>query len=345
MGSICSKKGKEITLEDFEVIQVISKGKNSKISIVKEKESKQIYVLKAFNKSQIIEKGLVANVTKERNLLIRLKSAFAVNAHCCFQNEDNLFFVMDFISGFDLFSQMQIFQEFEENVLKFYIAELLVALEDIHKLGSIHGDLKPENIMIDSNGHLCLIDFGSTKLIENNLDSNSEVQLVCGTIGYIAPELLLLRNPSYSSDFYSLGAILYEFLHGLPPFYSEDKSLMAQQIIRESPLFSSQISKECESLLKGLLEKDPNKRLGNKGSQEIRDHIFFKDINWEQIEKKQFNPFFVPTTQFIDLKFEKNILEELELSSIITDKEQKQFQKFNFNTVLENGIIRRIDLI
>eukprot|EP01156_Anaeramoeba_ignava_P020733 Anaeramoba_ignava/c16999_g1_i1.p1 GENE.c16999_g1_i1~~c16999_g1_i1.p1 ORF type:complete len:226 (-),score=80.51 c16999_g1_i1:13-690(-) len=215
MGSICSKKGKEITLEDFEVIQIISKGKNSKISIVKEKESKQIYVLKAFNKSQIIEKGLVANVTKERNLLIRLKSAFAVNAHCCFQNEDNLFFVMDFISGFDLFSQMQIFQEFEENVLKFYIAELLVALEDIHKLGSIHGDLKPENIMIDSNGHLCLIDFGSTKLIENNLDSNSEVQLVCGTIGYIAPELLLLRNPSYSSDFYSLGAILYEFLHGL----------------------------------------------------------------------------------------------------------------------------------
>ncbi|KAJ5068881.1 non-specific serine/threonine protein kinase [Anaeramoeba ignava] len=332
MGNICCDFNKRIDAKNFQLITEIARGHSSKLFLAIEKLTKQQVAIKQYNKKEIITKDLVQNVFKERNLAIQLSGPFVSNAFGSFQDEDNLYLVFEFIHGPELTHIMHQTDNFGEDFWRFYIAEILVALDWIHTFGIIHGDIKPENILISAqDGHIRIIDFDSATDIIKETSTRINPPIVCGTFAYMAPELLKIQNPTFASDFYSVGVILYEMFHGLPPFYSPDQTKMLDQILNDKPIIDELISKPCGDLIAKLLEKNPNERIGYNGFQEIQKHEFFKGIDWEQIAKKSLTPPLIPKPLFQNIE-KNNWIPPLEVSSILTQEEQKIFKNYSFQS-------------
>ncbi|KAJ5071130.1 non-specific serine/threonine protein kinase [Anaeramoeba ignava] len=332
---LCSSKRKRLNLNSFEIHFLIGEGKYGRIYVATQKSTKQKYAIKMIPKSKLLENKMVEHAFQERNALSLISSPFVIKMKHCFQDEDNLYFVLDWINGNDLFDHLINFTTFPENITQFYAAELILALQDIHNKGFIHGDLKPENILIDPTGHICLIDFGSSISIEK-IGLNGDIP-VFGSYQYMAPEALKLGKPGFAVDLWSLGAILYEMVHGRPPHYAETQQQTIDNILNEELEFKPQISDQLKSLLTGLLQKKPENRLGYNGIDEIKNHPFFENINWNKVAKKETNPVLVPGPKHI-FSDHKNQLEELILLSIISKKDQKFFHNFEFNPFVDDMI-------
>ena len=186
---------------------------------------------------------------------------------------------------------------FSERVAKFYFAEILVALEYLHSNNIFYRDLKPENILLDEEGHIKLTDFGISRL---NFSDKERSNSFCGSPEYMSPEMLAQgRIHGRSLDFYSLGALLFEMLTGLPPYFSENRDEMYRKIIHDGLEFPRYLSPTVRSLISSLLTKDPAQRLGAKnGIQEIKDHPFCIDINWEDVVNKRLIPPIKPSQKY-----------------------------------------------
>ena len=174
--------------------------------------------------------------------------------------------------------------------MRFYASNILLGLECLHEKNIAYRDLKPENVLIDSDGYVRITDFGLSKEIE------SDTHTFCGTPEYLAPEVLKGQGHGLAVDWWSLGTLIYEMLTGLPPFYSQNVNIMYQKILTGELRFPSYISLEAKSLLEGLLTRDPEKRLGSGsgGSESVKNHPFFKDINWDKLMKKEIDAPFKP---------------------------------------------------
>lgn len=201
----------------------------------------------------------------------------------------------------------------------------------------IISDLKPENILIDYNGHIALCDFGLCKL---NMTKSERTNTFCGTPEYLAPELLLGQGYTKNVDWWTLGVLLYEMLTGLPPFYDENTNEMYRKILQQELRFPDDMSDPAISLLTGLLHRDPNQRLGNQGTDEIRNHEFFKSIDWNQLMRKQVQPPFKPSVQNVydTTNFDDEFTSEQPIESMTSKEDsqisqtmQDQFKGFTFN--------------
>jgi serine/threonine protein kinase len=283
--------------EDFEILKLIGKGTFGQVYQVRKKDTKRIYAMKVLQKKVIVQKKEVAHTVGERNILVRTAMAdspFIVGLKFSFQTLTDLYLVTDYMSGGELFWHLQKEGRFDEKRAKFYIAELILALQHLHKHDIVYRDLKPENILLDANGHIALCDFGLSKA---NLTQNATTNTFCGTTEYLAPEVLL-DEAGYTKmvDFWSLGVLVFEMCCGWSPFYAEDTQQMYKNIAFGKVRFPRDtLTTEGRNFVKGLLNRNPKHRLGAKDdAEELKRHPFFDDIDWVALTKKLLTPPFKP---------------------------------------------------
>lgn len=290
-----STKKRHYGPHDFEVLRLLGKGTFGQVYQVMKKDSKRIYAMKVLSKKVIVKKNEIAHTIGERNILVRTASKlcpFIVGLKFSFQTPADLYLVTDFMSGGELFWHLQKEGRFSEDRAKFYIAELVLALEYLHDNDIVYRDLKPENILLDANGNIALCDFGLSKA-----DLKDRTNTFCGTTEYLAPELLL-DETGYTKmvDFWSLGVLIFEMCCGWSPFFAEDNQKMYQKIAFGKVKFPRDVlSPEGRSFVKGLLNRNPKHRLGAiDDGRELRAHPFFADIEWEALRQKKIPPPFKP---------------------------------------------------
>eukprot|EP00611_Tribonema_gayanum_P030048 TRINITY_DN822_c0_g1_i1.p1 TRINITY_DN822_c0_g1~~TRINITY_DN822_c0_g1_i1.p1 ORF type:complete len:695 (-),score=249.47 TRINITY_DN822_c0_g1_i1:1021-3105(-) len=298
-----------VGLDNFRIIKVIGKGSFGKVFLVRDKLGGQIYAMKVLRKDNIIKRNQVEHTKTERNVLGYIRHPFIVGLNMAFQTRDKLFFVLDYCAGGELFFHLGKLGKFPEPRSKFYAAEIALALEHVHKLGIVYRDLKPENVLLDGEGHIRLTDFGLSK--EGITNNTSGAHSFCGTPEYLAPEILNRQGHGRAVDWWSLGALLYEMLTGLPPFYCRDREKLFDKIRRAQLTYPRYLSEAARDILHGLLTRDPSLRLGSSSEDagEIKRHMFFGAIDWDRMLRRELRSPWQPsvvgsvdTSQF-DLEF------------------------------------------
>lgn len=324
---------KRLSIEDFDLLKLLGRGSFGKVMQVVKKDTKQIYALKIIRKQHIVSRLEVTHTLAERTVLARINNPFIVPLKFSFQSPEKLYLVLSFINGGELFWHLQREGKFSMDRSRFYIAELLTALESLHELNVIYRDVKPENILLDYQGHIALCDFGLCKL---NMSNDDKTNTFCGTPEYLAPELLLNQGYTRSVDWWTLGTLLYEMLTGLPPFYDDDVPSMYKKILQNPLRFPAFLEgTDAQDLLIKLLQKDPSLRLDE--ASEIKSHPFFKDIDWNKLLNKSYLPPFKPNvenlldTSNFDPDFTNEKPQDSVVDDFLTESVQKQFGGWTYN--------------
>lgn len=287
----CSSK--KVTLKDFNLVKLVGKGSFGKVFLVSSKATNEFFAMKALKKDVVLQDDDVECTLLERDVCkLGIRNPYLTKLFCTFQNEEFLFFLMEFLNGGDLMFHIVESKKFSEDRARFYAAEILCGLQFLHGQGIIYRDLKLDNVLLDSQGHCKISDFGMCKKISND----GKAQTFCGTPDYIAPEILKGQMYSFSVDFWSFGVLLYEMLTGYSPFHGDDEEQLFQAIQEHDVLYPSSMNEASAVCVRQLLERDPTRRLGVRTSPhgDIRLHPFFARIDWNKLENKQIEPPFKP---------------------------------------------------
>lgn len=249
------------------------------------KERGQLFAMKILKKTHLVKRRQIERTRTERKVLSVVNHPFIMKLHYAFQSEDKLYLVLDYCPGGELFFHLSRFRRFPERVARFYAAELLLAIGHLHKRGIIYRDLKPENVLLDAEGHLKLGDFGLAKSgITHPLTGATSM---CGTPEYMAPEVLAQSGHGFCVDYWGLGMIVYEMMTGLPPWYTTDRAQLFRRLKSaplEIPTYFSAASANCVS---ALLERNPRRRLGVSGIRTAMEHEFFRNISWRALYSRR----------------------------------------------------------
>ncbi|XP_062089252.1 serine/threonine-protein kinase AtPK2/AtPK19-like [Humulus lupulus] len=284
-----------VGLEDFEILKVVGQGSFGKVYQVRKSGTCEVYAMKVIRKDKTLEKNHVEYMKTERDILTKVNHPFIVQLKYSFQTQYRLYLVLDFINGGHLGYHLYCQGLFREDLARFYTAEIVSAVSYLHENGIMHRDIKPQNILLDAEGHIMLTDFGLAKQFDENTRSSS----ICGTLEYMAPEIVQGRNHDKAADWWSVGILLYEMLTGKPPFNGGKRQKIQQKIVKDKIKLPGFLSSEAHSLLKGLLKKDASMRLGSgpNGSIDIKNHKWFKTINWKKLEAREIKPSFLPKVE------------------------------------------------
>ena len=336
----------------FEFKYVIGKGGFGKVWQVIYKKTKEKFALKEMSKMKIIDKKSQKFINNELTILKKLHNDFIVNMHYAFQDKDNLYLVIDFLSGGDLRYHVSRYRTFSEEQTRFFISCIILGLSHIHKNNIIHRDIKPENLVLDSRGYAKITDFGIAK--ENEKDNSKETS---GTPGYMSPEVILKKNHTFSADFFALGVIGYEFMKGRRPFLGtrdeiklkmNDRKYFEEKIKIKNgdKIFKKGCSDDCVDFINSLLDINANKRLGsNYGIKELKEHQWLKYYMWEEIENKKLEAPFIP--DFDRDNFDKDYCTNMDAPGEKTkmryekiaskDEYKNAFENFYFNKDINNN--------
>ena len=294
----------------FDFLYVIGRGGFGKVWKVRYKRTQKKYALKEMSKVKIIDRKSEKSIKNEKEFLSKLHHPFLVNMICSFQDYDNLYLVMDLLTGGDLRYHICKKKKFTENQSKFIIGCVLTGLEYIHNNNIIHRDIKPENLVLDSNGYVAITDFGVAKI--NSKDNSSETS---GTPGYMAPEVLCAQNHSFPVDFFAIGIMGFEFMNGYRPYLGrnrkeiKDAVLARQAHIHRKDAIDLGWSVESCDFINRMIYRKPFKRLGFNGFLEVKGHEWFKGFQWDELKKKNMKSFFIPK---IGDNFDKKYCEGIE---------------------------------
>ncbi|KAL4575931.1 hypothetical protein LXL04_012018 [Taraxacum kok-saghyz] len=323
------------SIEDFEIIKPISRGAFGRVFLARKRATGDVFAIKVLKKADMIRKNAVQSILAERDILISARNPFVVRFFYSFTCRENLYLVMEYLNGGDLFSLLRNLGCLEEGMARVYIAELVLALEYLHSLNVIHRDLKPDNLLIGPDGHIKLTDFGLSKvgLINNTEeisgsptirtaifqdnemnkpDSPSPVSTsgdrqklsVVGTPDYLAPEILLGMGHGQTADWWSVGVILFELLVGIPPFNAGSPQQIFANIMNRDipwPNVPEDLSMEAYDLIDNLLIENPIQRLGATGAGEVKRHHFFRNVNWDTLARQKAT--FIPSAEALDTSY------------------------------------------
>ncbi|XP_023774244.1 ribosomal protein S6 kinase alpha-3 isoform X1 [Cyanistes caeruleus] len=281
----------------FELLKVLGQGSFGKVFLVKKisgSDARQLYAMKVLKKATLKVRDRV-RTKMERDILVEVNHPFIVKLHYAFQTEGKLYLILDFLRGGDLFTRLSKEVMFTEDDVKFYLAELALALDHLHSLGIIYRDLKPENILLDEEGHIKLTDFGLSK---ESIDHEKKAYSFCGTVEYMAPEVVNRRGHTQSADWWSFGVLMFEMLTGTLPFQGKDRKETMTMILKAKLGMPQFLSLEAQSLLRMLFKRNPANRLGAgpDGVEEIKRHAFFSKIDWNKLYRREIHPPFKPAT-------------------------------------------------
>jgi len=323
------QKKRSKKLSDFLLIKVIGRGSFGKVLLAREKETREIYAIKVLQKRQIVKKKHIEHLHSERSVLALMKNPFIVKLHYAFQSKSKLYFVLTYCPGGELFFHLSKKGRFSETQARFYGAEILLALGDLHKQDIIYRDLKPENVLLDAEGHVCLTDFGLSK---QNITGHSSTHSFCGTPAYLAPEVIRRNGHGKATDWWLYGSFIFEMLTGSPPFYNcNSQKQLFSNILTSKIYMPKYISKEAKSLLKGFLQRNPLKRLGSsKDVDEIKEHVFFKGLDWKSLYRKEIPPPFKPkVTSYDDTRNFDKLFTSSPISRRLKESPSKSCLKFD----------------
>uniref|UniRef100_A0A0D3AYC5 non-specific serine/threonine protein kinase n=1 Tax=Brassica oleracea var. oleracea TaxID=109376 RepID=A0A0D3AYC5_BRAOL len=319
------------SIEDFEIIKPISRGAFGRVFLARKRATGDLFAIKVLKKADMIRKNAVESILAERNILISVRNPFVVRFFYSFTCRENLYLVMEYLNGGDLFSLLRNLGCLDEDMARIYIAEVVLPLEYLPSVNIIHRDLKPDNLLINQDGHIKLTDFGLSKvgLINSTDDLSGDASLgnsgffaedgrpqhsqgrdcrkkheVVGTPDYLAPEILLGMGHGKTADWWSVGVILFEVLVGIPPFNAETPQQIFENLINRDipwPSVPDEISYEAYDLINKLLTENPVQRLGATGLKSVKRHNFFKDINWDTLARQK--AMFVPSAEPQDTSY------------------------------------------
>ena len=279
---------------DFDEMKVLGKGSFGKVLLVRYKKNQKLYAMKILKKAVIMKNNEEIHTKTERKILAKINHPFIVSLYFAFQDEKKLYLITEFMQGGELFYHLHRERFFSNERTQFYAAEIVLALDHLHKNNCIYRDLKPENVLLDKDGHIKLADFGLSKIM---LEKNkAKAFTLCGTPDYLAPEILEDKGYDKTVDWWSLGALIYEMLVGYSPFkMKKGEQLNIEKYKAPVPLHNH-FTPEAKMIITDLLVVEPSKRLGygSNGTENIKKHPFFKDINWEELYNKKVEPEFVP---------------------------------------------------
>ena len=389
-GENLRKKRQKISIFDFVPIKIIGKGAFGEVRLCKYIPTDDIVAIKKMKKEEMHKKNQVLHVRAERDVLSEAKNQWIVELKFSFQDQNYLYLGMEYLPGGDLMTLLMARDILPEEDAKFYAAEMVLAIESVHDMGCIHRDLKPDNVLIGKDGHIKLSDFGLSKKLDAFLDKNNKLIFnqdnknlknnnsnlsyaeqfrifknmkskkrrekafsTVGTPDYIAPEVFKQKGYGQEIDWWSLGVIMFEMMRGYPPFYSDNSTETCKKILDwENHLEirpEANISKEAVDILKRLIN-DPEKRLGRNGADEIKQHPYFKNVDWKHIKETMIPPFIPELKGPFDTKYFDEYEEIEPFYPINNNENNSKYQKkdmcfvdFTYNR--ENDKDYRINMV
>merc|ERR1711988_1698064 len=271
------------SLKDFEILDTLGTGSFGRVRLVKYTGDNMYYALKILKKSEVIYLKQVDHIKTEKQILEQISHPFVVNLRGSFQDERNLYLLMEYVIGGEFFSHLRRAGRFPNDTARYYAAQISLVFEYLHSLSILYRDLKPENLLLDKNGNCKVTDFGFAKQVEYR------TWTLCGTPEYLAPEIILSKGHGKAVDWWALGILIYEMLAGYPPFYDEDPLGIYQKILEGKIKFPWHFDRHSKDLIKKLLTADLTKRIGNLkgGPEDVKKHKWFSSMDWNDLLVKK----------------------------------------------------------
>ncbi|KAI8390136.1 kinase-like domain-containing protein [Blakeslea trispora] len=280
----------QLKLENFDIQRTLGTGSFGRVHLIQSKINHRYYALKVLKKTEIVKLKQVEHTNNERAILNSIQHPFVVNLWGSFQDSANLYMVMDFVPGGELFTVLRKSKKFSNEVARFYAGEVLLALSYLHSKDIVYRDLKPENLLLDVHGHIKITDFGFAKKVPDI------TWTLCGTPDYLAPEIIQTKGYGKAADYWAFGVLIFEMLAGHPPYYDDNQFRLYEKILTTPPTYPSSIDSTAKDLLQHLLTTDLSQRFGNlkRGWLDIREHKWFASLDFEKLLQRKIKPPHIP---------------------------------------------------
>lgn len=318
-------------MKQFDLLKSIGKGGFGRVLLVRKncgRDNGNIYALKILSKDLVRRTQQVTSTRAEREILLEISHPFIVKLRYAFQNAEKLYMVMDYYPGGSMYFHLCHERYFRPHVVQFFASELVLALGHLHEKNILYRDMKLENILMDRDGHIAVTDFGLAKMGVSQDDATS----MCGTPVYLAPEILLKKEYGKAVDYWALGTVLYELTTGRAPFQDRVREKMFQKIVYGTVKFPQGLTPKFQDLIMGLLNKDPNSRLGHgpQGSEHVKKHHYFQGVKWADILHKRVIPPFKPRNAGPGENVDKNAIGLEAVDSTVSGYRNSNFEDFTY---------------
>ncbi|KAI5952837.1 PKC1 [Candida jiufengensis] len=330
------RRRRKVGLDDFQFLAVLGKGNFGKVMLAESRHTTKLCAIKVLKKDFIVENDEAESVKSEKRVFLTANKQmhpFLLNLHCCFQTENRIYFVMEYISGGDLMWHIQK-NRFSAKRAKFYACEVLLGLKYFHDNGIVYRDLKLDNILLTTKGHIKIGDYG---LCKENMWFENKTSTFCGTPEFMAPEIVAGKHYDRSVDWWAFGVLLFQMLLCQSPFKGDDEDDIFNAIEHDEVKYPISLSRTTVLILQALLTKDPLQRLGSskRDAEEIMEHSYFQDVNFDDVLNCRIQPPYIPELSSehdysnFDQEFTSETPRLTPVETVLTSEMQEQFRGFS----------------